>query len=198
MKEQIKANIRETQETQLMANEDLIAQRQSRIFMFKNLIHNQGFEVTQTYKDIHSKRSFVSGLRNDMALGEDIKIFLVSVCKILKSSIEEEYKIEVKLETENIVTKEMEYYAQVYEIEHSLKHSTKPINFTEIGKELDKIANELSLKSNIEAQLNYYKDQSPSSTTKSILPSYHKRFKSIKLTDYSSIKLPYSLYQEIE
>lgn len=75
--------------------------------------------------------------------------------------IEEEYKIEAKLESEQDITKEMEYYAQVYEIEHSLKDISQKADFTELSKILDSISKDLGIKSNLEKQLTHFLMVSP-------------------------------------
>lgn len=81
------------------------------------------------------------------------RVFLVSAWKLLKSKIEEEYKIESKLEKDYAITKDMEYYAQVYEIEHCLKDSNQTADFGDLSKTLDSIAKDLNIKSNLETQL---------------------------------------------
>ena len=52
------------------------------------------------------------------------KIFLISAWKIIKNKIEDDYNIENKLQNSIKITKEMEYYARIYEIEHLLKSNT--------------------------------------------------------------------------
>lgn len=56
------------------------------------------------------------------------KIFIISACKMLKNKIEEDHNIERKLQCEGQITKEMEYYAKLYEIEHYLKNDSKNVD----------------------------------------------------------------------
>ena len=84
------------------------------------------------------------------------KIFLISAWKILKNKIEEVHNIENKLKWSSQVTKEMEYYARIYEIEHSLKSDHESADWESISRTLDSIAMDLYIKSNLEKQLRFY------------------------------------------
>lgn len=84
------------------------------------------------------------------------KIFLISACKILKNKIEEDHNIEGKLEYVGKITREMEYYAKIYEVEHYLKTDDAGVNWDLISHTLDSVAFELGVKSNIQQQLREY------------------------------------------
>ena len=75
---------------------------------------------------------------------------------MLKNKIEEDHNIERKLQCEGQITKEMEYYAKLYEIEHYLKNDSKNVDWEFISRSLDLIAFELDIKSNIQLQLKQY------------------------------------------
>ena len=84
------------------------------------------------------------------------KIFLISAWKIIKNKIEDDYNIENKLQNSIKITKEMEYYARIYEIEHLLKSNNETSDYESISRILDSIALDLNIKSNLEKQLKFY------------------------------------------
>ena len=83
--------------------------------------------------------------------------------------IEEAYNIESMLENNSFVTKEMEYYAQIYEIEQSLKQENQKQNLVCIAKTLDALTRSLNLKSNIYLQYEYSKYKSGKSSDRNLL-----------------------------
>lgn len=85
----------------------------------------------------------------------DAKLLLILICKKLKSQIEQDHNIEQMLESNSKITLEMELYAQIYELESSLRSSTYSSNLSCTSKTLDHACRQLLLKSNISDQVKY-------------------------------------------
>ena len=95
--------------------------------------------------------------QNSKWMIQNVCYYLILTCKKLKSLIEDTYNIEFMLENNSLVTKEMEYYAQIYEIEYTLREEKSKVNLEWISKILDSISHDLMVQSNIYFQQEYIK-----------------------------------------
>jgi hypothetical protein len=71
-------------------------------------------------------------------------MLLILICKKLKFMIEQTYNIEKLLENNSYMTKEMQYYADIYEIEYSLRQGAYKSDLESIARNLDQIVSDLA------------------------------------------------------
>lgn len=115
--------------------------------------------------------------------------------------IENEFRLENKLQDVGEVTKEMNWYATVYEMEQTLKESTVSVNLLELAATLDFISREMNMKSNLQQQLHYQNkeidDSSKYKRHKSSERAKAKQFNILQF-DFESNIIHIDLYKDIQ
>lgn len=176
-------NVKETKERLMMGHEDPLLNRasQSKYNFEESKVNSEGKDKNNHFKHWKWEWSIQTNIEDDIGetssrlihnndapisehqstnwdyLNQNISYFLILTCKKLKSIIEDTYNIEFMLENNSLITKEMEYYAQIYEIEYTLREESININLEWISRILDSISHDWMVQSNIYFQQEYIK-----------------------------------------
>jgi hypothetical protein len=152
--------VKETRESLGMAQEDPILRKITKESMIENSLN------LSCYSKEESKNVDLSSTMDNNCTSNSWML-LILICKKLKFMIEQTYNIEKLLENNSYMTKEMQYYADIYEIEYSLRQGAYKSDLESIARNLDQIIADLAVRYFKNKNLGYKKYGSGTLTPKS-------------------------------